>query len=75
MAEENVPQSASTQPARKTDEDIGHAVVAASRALNDALIEACHAHLEVEINVSDHAEPGLMRKSVNVHVWRRVVVA
>ena len=75
MAEENVPQPESTEPGRKTDEEIGHAVVVASRALNDALIEASRAHLEVEINVNDHAEPGLVRKSVNVRVWRRIVVA
>ena len=75
MAEENGPRPEGAQPASKTDEDIGRAVMAASHALNDALREASRAKLEVEITVNDQAEPGLVRKSVIVRVWRRVIVA
>ena len=64
-----------TQAGLKTDEEIGRAVVDATRALNAALMAACHARLEAEITVNEHAEPGLARKSVSVHVWRKVFIA
>lgn len=75
MAEDKVVEPDAKKTSIKTDDEIGRAIVSASRTLNDALIEACRAKLEVEIRVSDHAEPGLTRKAVSIHVWRKVHIA
>ncbi|MGE0370696.1 MAG: hypothetical protein AB7Q01_02275 [Gammaproteobacteria bacterium] len=58
--------------AETEDDEIGRTVAEATRALNLALLKASQAGLDVELSVTDHAEPGLTRKSISVHLWRRI---
>jgi hypothetical protein len=75
MTEDEARRPKDNRATTRSDEEIGRAIVEASRALNQALVDACLAKLEIEIDVADHAEPGLTWKAVNVHVWRKIAIA
>ena len=67
-------QGRAPRHATRSDEEIGRALAAAARVLNEAIIEACQAKLEVEISVIDQAEPGGSWKSVSLHAWRKIAI-